>query len=241
MPKVNKSKISATSPYIQIVKKSEKLVSLLVQVAACQDDIAKLVTDMCQREPISQSNRRKQMDVAVSSPPNWSEVEGDLLTTPVYAIAHQCNCVTDKLAMRLLSGKVFTAFPHADIYSGRTTRCVPGSVHVARQHGQKTIVNIMGQLYPGGAKYDNDSAEKRLQWFISGLTTLRTELPELMDPNFSIAFPDKIGCGAAKGNWDDYKSILLQFAASIHAQVVLVKYKPSQTKLGMFPPAPAIQ
>lgn len=147
-----------------------------------------------------------------------TEVKGDLLLHPAEYICHQCNCVTERSAH--LSKSVFTRFPHADIYSDRKDghRDEPGSIVVCGDgKTERYVVNLLGQYYPGRSRYNNDSPEKRLNWFSECLEVL-----EIIDAK-SIAFPCRIGCGAAGGNWVEYKKKIDEFAKRVDGKVFIVE------------------
>lgn len=136
----------------------------------------------------------------------------------------QCNCVTTRGAH--LSAAMFERFPHADVYAGRRARSVPGTIVVrgdAKEDGERLVVNLFGQYYPGRSRFDNDSADKRRVWFQTCLAQV-AGIPGLT----SVAFPHGIGCGAAGGHWPEYHRMLAAFAATVpHVRVVLYKLPPA--------------
>lgn len=147
---------------------------------------------------------------------------GDLLDATEDAIVHQCNCVTNY--PKGLSKAIFTKWPFSDVYSCRQNdhkdyKDTPGTIKIRRKEST-IIVNLFGQYYPSKPKYINDTAKKRLKWFEQGLLQIATKLPNIK----SIAFPFKIGCGLAKGNWQDYFQKLKDFATNNpHINVVIYK------------------
>lgn len=123
-------------------------------------------------------------------------------------IAHQCNCVTNKSAG--LAKSVFSRFPYADIYSGRTAHGKPGTI-IVKGNGKNNrfIINMLGQFYPGPSRYSNnnkDGYQARQAYFTQCLLEV-AKIPQLE----SIAFPYKIGCGMAGDDWDFYLNRLIQF------------------------------
>jgi O-acetyl-ADP-ribose deacetylase (regulator of RNase III) len=121
-----------------------------------------------------------------------------------------------------LSKSIFTAFPYADIYSDRTDghRDEPGTVMVCGDgKEERYVANLLGQYYPGKSRYDNDSSEKRLKWFSDCLEALETLEGE------SFAFPCRIGCGAAGGDWKKYKELIDNFATRVDAEVFIIELK----------------
>ena len=156
-------------------------------------------------------------------------IKGDLLESDARYIAHQCNCVTSHAAH--LSKTVFNEFPWANIYANRAQyeyedlpllNELPGSI-VVKGNGtnQRYVVNILGQYYPGKVKYPNsqiDNYEARQKYFENALCRI-VEIRDLE----SIAFPHKIGCGAAGGDWDVYEGLIKKFATKTKAGVYVVR------------------
>lgn len=135
-----------------------------------------------------------------------SKIKGDILLTDCQAIVHQTNCVTVGKAAGL-AGKIFEKYPESDIYKYRQEFGVPGDITIFNSKGVD-IVNLNGQFFPGGPKFNKgfDSPECRLDWFYSALL-------KLSEMNFkSVAFPYLIGCGLARGNWNEYNYLINFFA-----------------------------
>lgn len=147
-----------------------------------------------------------------------THVDGNLLFAKEKYLLHQCNCFSKRSAH--LAQSVFQAFPWADIYTGRQYPDNPGDI-IVRGDGitQRFVINLLGQVYPGGPKYPNDSLDgtkARQKHFIAALLKV-TEISNLE----SLAFPSKIGCGSAKGNWDWYLDTIQRFDTYInHIQPV---------------------
>jgi len=144
---------------------------------------------------------------------------GDLLSAQEELIVHQCNCVYSGAGQGVAEA-VFKRFPSADVYreraiEGRPTD-VPGTVSV---HGR--VVNLYGQLLPGRPVDDappggwpdtrtclsidqasEDTRAARFKWFEDCLLALDRVLPG-SGPR-SLAFPARIGCGIAGGDWSRY-------------------------------------
>jgi O-acetyl-ADP-ribose deacetylase (regulator of RNase III) len=149
-------------------------------------------------------------------------ITGDLLTAPEQYIVHQTNCVTTSGAG--LAYYLFNKFPYADVYATRskedcnvnTLRDKPGSIIVSGDgQDQRYVINLMGQLYPGGSWDDmpEDNEEMRHKFFYNGLLRI-AKLKDLK----SIAFPWKIGCGIAGGNWEYYYGVLENFTKYVQEQ-----------------------
>lgn len=142
-------------------------------------------------------------------------VKGDLLKATETYLCHQCNCISKRAAH--LAGSVFTAFPYADVYSGRQEADTPGTIKI-RGNGrdERLVINMFGQFYPG-KKYPNskkDGREKRASFFNKCLNKMNE-----LEGDF--AFPWRIGCGAAGGDWDRYLNMLYNFAEDIEGNVTI--------------------
>lgn len=135
-------------------------------------------------------------------------VTGDIFDAQEKYICHQTNCITKRAAH--LSKDVFARYPYADIYSGRTEPDEPGNIIIkGNGQDQRYVINLLGQYYPG-CKYPNsafDGAKVREKNFHRCLLKI-AKIPNLE----SVAFPFRVGCGAAGGNWDYYLGTLKNFA-----------------------------
>jgi len=136
-------------------------------------------------------------------------VRGNLLDAKEKYLAHQCNCITKKAAH--LSFDVFKRFPYADIYAGRPNADRPGTIVVKGDgNSQRYVINMLGQYYPGSPKYPNstlDGSTIREKYFYQCLL----EIYKIKDLE-SIAFPYRVGCGAAGGKWNNYLGNLENFS-----------------------------
>lgn len=143
---------------------------------------------------------------------NLIEKKGDLLEAKTQYIVHQSNCVTKRAKHLALS--VFTKFPYANIYAPRLKGHYidkPGNIIIKGDgEDQRFVIAILGQYYPGKAKYANDTPVKRFEWFRQGLAKI-----EKIEGLTSIAFPARIGCGAAGGDWKKYKEEIVQLAKKL--------------------------
>lgn len=145
---------------------------------------------------------------------------GNLLEAEEQYIVHQVNCVTNKAAH--LAAFVFAKFPHADIYRSRKAGefGVPGTI-VVRGDGnsERLVINSLSQYYPGSPRFPasaKDGYAARLGYFRSCLKAIE-KLPGLT----SIAFPVGIGCGAAGGDWKQYRAEIDAFAERVKIPVTL--------------------
>lgn len=150
-------------------------------------------------------------------------IEGDLLDCNSKYIIHQCNCVTKTGHAAGIAASIFDKFEYANVYI-KKYNSQPGTIEI-RGNGvdQRFVVAFYSQYYPGSPMYPNstlDGYEVRFQYF-------RNCLIELMKiPNLeSVAFPYKIGCGIAGGDWDRYNNIIKSFNSFIN------KYQPVDVKI----------
>lgn len=148
-------------------------------------------------------------------------VRDDLFASKEKYLCHQCNCVTNRAAH--LSKAVFERYPYADIYAARKDPSEPGTIEI-RGNGQdkRYVVNMLGQFFPGTPKFPDstkDGTKVREKYFYKCLLAL-AKIPDLE----SVAFPYKIGCGAAGGNWDHYLGNIENFAKYVsETQGTIVK------------------
>jgi len=155
-------------------------------------------------------------------------VTGDLLESKETYLCHQCNCITTR--SKFLAEIIFTAFPYADIYSKREKPSQLGTIIIEGDgKSQRYVINLLGQFYPGRKYPDStfDGTKIRLRHFKSCL-----EKMEELEGDF--AFPWRIGCGAAGGDWDLYFEILEKFEKSINGDVIIYRLdvpKPDHPKL----------
>lgn len=129
-----------------------------------------------------------------------------------------------------LAKSIFARFPYADIYSPRRYAEhlplpdeLPGNI-IIRGNGQdqRFVINLIGQYWPGKPKYPDSPADgrrARQRYFEECLDKI-AQIPDLE----SIAFPYRIGCGAAGGDWDVYWFALNTFALSIGAPVTVYQW-----------------
>jgi len=110
-----------------------------------------------------------------------------------------------------LAWKLFQAFPYANVYKdGARTARVVGAFEIRESAASPSVVVLYGQRYPGASKWNNDTPELRMTWFESALNALGRHLRTLEKP-VTLAFPHKIGCGAAGGDWTKYRAMLDTF------------------------------
>jgi hypothetical protein len=154
-------------------------------------------------------------------------VTGDLLRATEKYLCHQCNCITTR--SKHLAKTVFTALPYANIYSERKEPSKPGTIIIKGDgKSERQVVNMLGQYYPG-SKYPNsnkDGCKARFNNFKSCLEKMKK-----LEGDF--AFPWRIGCGAAGGDWDLYLGAIREFEQGIAGNVTIYKLgatKPLKSK-----------
>ena len=151
-------------------------------------------------------------------------VKGDLINAREEYICQQTNCVsvnahglseTIRIELgvdpysqrRSLNGRNHAIPEDCDIPG--TIKIYSNVICMFAQYG-------MGKPYKYGNKVE-DSYKKRLLWFKTCLFEIGKLKPK------SLAFPYKIGCGLAGGNWDDYFASLKYFSEYFKIEVVLYK------------------
>lgn len=142
-------------------------------------------------------------------------VNGNLLDSKETYLCHQCNCYSTRSAH--LAKSVFSKYPYANIYASRQEPDEPGTVIVRGGDDQRLVANLLGQIYPGYSRFPNgkrDGLKARLGYF-------EKCLEELSRLDGSFAFPYRVGCGAAGGDWDTYQGLLEDFSTSVEGDVVI--------------------
>jgi O-acetyl-ADP-ribose deacetylase (regulator of RNase III) len=147
-------------------------------------------------------------------------ITGDLLDATEKYIAHQTNCVSRGMAAGI-ARDIFDKYPYSNIYANRTKNETPGTIDI-RGNGddQRFVINMNAQHYPGSSRYSEsaiDDLEYRRKYFHQCLLKISK-----IDNLESIAFPFKIGCGIAGGNWDHYLKMLETFAGYLAKKNVSV-------------------
>jgi O-acetyl-ADP-ribose deacetylase (regulator of RNase III) len=163
-------------------------------------------------------------------------INGDLFESDASIIAHQTNCVTRK--PHGISEQIARRWPNANIYAKRhgTTpntanandEGVPGTCVLLPTGSAKPryIAALMAQVCPGngknsywclryGKQFDNDTNTVRLRYFEAALRDLATHLITVEVEDKTIAFPYRVGCGLAGGQWDLYEPLIHSFAHMI--------------------------
>ena len=161
-------------------------------------------------------------------------IEGSLLDTKVKYIVQQCNCLT--VRAHGLSQVIVDKYPWADPYGCRKSmgkrncaiendRDKPGSIKIFDSPDEdKHVICMFAQWTPGipgkfttYPDYDCDTYINRQLWFNNCLNEIgKLDIKE-------VAFPWKIGCGLAGGNWTTYKSMIERFERTSGIEVYIYR------------------
>jgi O-acetyl-ADP-ribose deacetylase (regulator of RNase III) len=149
----------------------------------------------------------------------FNRIVGDILDSKEKYICHQCNSVT--IGSAGLARYIFDKYPYADIYSKRRNyetipivEELPGNIIICGNgDDQRYIINLIAQFYPSYPRDDlfYDSTKMRENYFKECLDKIKE-----IDQLDSIAFPYKIGCGLAGGNWENYEKMIETFAEELN-------------------------
>lgn len=158
---------------------------------------------------------------------NVAVKEGDILKARQQFLCHQCN--SRSTSSRGLAKAVFDRFPHANTYQNTSYKRTPGSVSFhGCIPGKRGVVNMYAQDKPGGVTTLED-ATTRQEWFQQCLKAIAEKAAERKHLGYSklqsLAFPFKIGCGLARGDWPTYAKMLEEFAATHKNDIRVVLYK----------------
>jgi len=133
-------------------------------------------------------------------------VKGDILDSKETYIVHQCNCRTT--TPKGLSHQIFKKFPYSNVYKNNPRTL--GTIEI-----RGNIVALYAQDYPGQPRNTNDTRENREIMFQECLDILSGVLKQ----GETVAFPDHIGCGLARGNWSNYLKMITDFSEK-HSVVI---------------------
>lgn len=92
----------------------------------------------------------------------------------------------------------------------------------SQNYEERYVINMLGQLFPGRPKFPDspvDGYNARQKHFRKCLIAILEEIPDLK----SIAFPWKIGCGAAGGDWDVYSEMIEGFSDYVDGDVYIYR------------------
>jgi uracil-DNA glycosylase len=142
--------------------------------------------------------------------------DSDILKSDAQLVVHQCFCMAKRKNAKGLAKKIFEKYPYSNVYCNRIESSTPGTIDVrgSKKHKERWICAIYGQYHPGKSSEKEDDTEKnRRKWFKSGLNRIG-KIKNLR----SIAFPYKIGCGLAGGDWSKYEKMIVDFS-ELHPDV----------------------
>ena len=161
-------------------------------------------------------------------------INGDILQLKnIQYIVHQTNCLC--VRSHGLSESIAQVYPWSDVYSQRRHipgrnlaipehRSKPGSISIFKNPNHGPHVICLHAQYDFGTPRQKqrlweykDTSHNREYWFKQCLEQVKHLKPE------SLAFPWKIGCGLAGGNWEKYYPMIVEL--SNYCDVTLV-YKP---------------
>ena len=165
--------------------------------------------------------------------PNLHYVRGDLLEFEADYIAHQCNCISKGSSG--LAKTIKDRYPYADQSIGRPSSGgsskadIPGTIRVflppKSTFQRPTFIGMFAQYAPGPPT-DTETARIRLDWFedcLDEIAVFHADRLHATSDSFSIAFPERIGCGLAGGDWNKYHDVLWMFASTNgHIDVTIV-------------------
>lgn len=160
----------------------------------------------------------------------------NILTATEDYIVQQCCCTACK--PHGLSAALAAAFPHGNAYASRQpvkkggntatedNRPKPGTIQILGNGSDQRYVACLFAQYAMGKpgiynSFGNpDSASDRQRYFTESLEALAAAIPS----HASLAFPYRIGCGLAGGNWSVYQDILKTWVTR-HPGLRIVLYK----------------
>jgi O-acetyl-ADP-ribose deacetylase (regulator of RNase III) len=149
--------------------------------------------------------------------------EGDIISASETYLCHQCNCVSH--SAKGLAKDIFKAFPYSNVYKYREEYSKPGTIEIRgdSSKGERKVVALYAQYSPGITEFKGSSRVTRENWFWECLYSLE----KILEKEDSLAFPYKIGCGLAGGNWNEYLSAINDLARRTGNKIVIYKLKGS--------------
>jgi len=151
----------------------------------------------------------------------FKTILGSITDSKEKYICHQTNCVSTGPGGGL-ARTIFNTYPWSDIYQTRIKRDKLGSI-IVRGNGddERFVINMNAQYYPGQPNFENDLIEDRAIGFQKCLNEI-SKIENLT----SIAFPARIGCAIAGGDWDEYYQMIKDFAAKLNnVDVIIYDYE----------------
>lgn len=147
-------------------------------------------------------------------------ITGNLLEAKEKYLAHITNCISTTSA-KGIAKDIFDKFPYADCYSGRTETSKAGTIDIVGDgKDNRYIINMHAIVYPGKARYPLSSLDglaARQKHFYHCLLRI-AQIEELE----SVAFPWRVGCGLAGGNWEYFLGTIVQMEKYLEPKGVRV-------------------
>jgi O-acetyl-ADP-ribose deacetylase (regulator of RNase III) len=150
-------------------------------------------------------------------------IEGDILESNADIIFHQVNC--QGVMGSGLAKQIRDKYPN--VYQDYKNYCnqhkpeeLLGTICCSRYNELNCICNVFGQLNYGTNKVQTDYAAVKKALFVQ-----RRILKDLywQYPNCKLAFPYKMGCGLAGGDWNIVYEIIEEVFGDY--SVTIYKYK----------------
>ena len=157
-------------------------------------------------------------------------INGDLLKSQCYYIAHQVNCMG-----KMNSGvakQIRETYPHVfkaycdfikdnkDLFPGKE---MLGQVLVAYGDLKHEVINVFGQYNYGYDGHQYTSYEALKEGFTTAIEDIRSSKHIPWDIQIPIAIPFNIGCCRGGGDWNEVKQILEQIEKD--KNVLFIAYK----------------
>ena len=197
---------------------------------------------------IEETTLKSVFSMTKQLPPNLSIKIGDILQSTDDVLVHQCHCCNVDAGG--LAKLIFEKYPCSNVYQTRYQESRGGGVAMAfiepgtvgvyeiAPNAKKYVVNLYAQIYPGPptdsqtsltTQDDDDSSALRLELFEKCLKSLSKVnfQSSVNQPKISFAFPWRIGCGIALGDWYSYLKSIVTFCFSLpNCTVVLYQKVP---------------
>lgn len=161
-------------------------------------------------------------------------IEGDILVCRDNMIVHQLNCASFGPAGGVAKA-IFEKYPYANVYTRRgVLRRFDNPAHVYIDYDHRPIdpsnpgpivVGLLSQVFPGYPQKLSksggldDTEGRRVEYFKECLRVLAANIKQGLILGFgkgnTVAFPWKIGCGLAGGDWEVYLGLVHDFAATL--------------------------
>jgi hypothetical protein len=151
-------------------------------------------------------------------------IEEDILNVTEGYIIHQTNCISCRPCG--LAYSIEEKFPGTCPYLLRKSlykninvcqekdKSIPGTISIVKcPNTEVTIINLFGQYRPGPPSYGKsyyDDSISRENYFEQGLDRI-VNFFNGARKEIKVSIPYNIGCGLAKGKWENYEWMLNDF------------------------------